>query len=130
MHDAASWPTGSLEAAVLGWAAAAHVHFFCSISLPSFVRSACPRNLANAPLLLPVLHNLFQHHQRLPVLRRCILASQRSVSESSIETFHPPAHPTSTINGYLFCNGATNLTFKQGEPARWHMASLGSETDV
>ena len=42
----------------------------------------------------------------------------------------PLPHPRSTINGYLFCNGATNLTFKQGEPARWHMASLGSETDV
>jgi hephaestin len=34
-----------------------------------------------------------------------------------------------TINGYLFCNGP-NLTFQQAQPARWHMASLGSETDV
>ncbi|KAI3431459.1 hypothetical protein D9Q98_004511 [Chlorella vulgaris] len=33
------------------------------------------------------------------------------------------------INGYLYCN-APGLMMTQGESVRWHMASLGSETDM
>lgn len=33
------------------------------------------------------------------------------------------------INGYIFCNNG-GMVMKQGERVRWHMASLGSETDM